>query len=591
MAIKDSRYLGLVDVPETQTIVSNFIYNYFVPDERTNRSGNARFHGIKNEKTQRLIDTRVLETKLPRAIEIFFDPVNCGSTNIDDLDNQPVLTDPLVRGKTDTEDTITTDRDCIYRFVDKSVRARLTDKARLLAGMLDAEASDVPGQIKSILDADENINTRELQEVLSPESTPGVEYVNDVGVVNEPDVYVLASNLKLDVLLDRRLLKASFGGDFTIENILKTENFEKASSDALSFLPTCRLDSSDDSFEPTLTSIRSARVESPSDIIKTTTVGYIVERSELSESGKFVGQTKYLLDGASSTSFLDTKIVYGSTYTYAIRTVALVEMVVDSDGSGDLDIGHHSVWSLLASRPSKQSIVEAIERRPPLEPDGVFYRYNYDDGGLIIRWQIPVGKQRDVKYFQIFRRKSIHDPFTCVAEIDYDDSVVPSTRREHVSPDRTFKFDAPTTQFLDPEFSRDSSFIYAVAAIDAHGLTSGYSAQSLVSFNRISNIIELKNISKSGAPKQYPNFYIDPDLDDNIFVDSLTQDAMFSSIKKQIKIYFNPDAAKFTSSDGRSGNIILTKNNENAVYKVHLLNTDRQKATTIELSIDNLGSA
>ena len=104
-------------------------------------------------------------------------------------------------------------------------------------------------------------------------------------------------------------------------------------------------------------------------------------------------------------------------------------------------------------------------------------------------------------------------------------------------------------------------------------------------------MIELKNISRSGAAKQYPNFFIDPDLDDNIFVDSLTQDAMLSSHKRKMKIYFDPDAAKFTSSDGRAGNIILTKNNEDAVYKLLLLNIDRQKSATFEIFIENLGQA
>ena len=92
------------------------------------------------------------------------------------------------------------------------------------------------------------------------------------------------------------------------------------------------------------------------------------------------------------------------------------------------------------------------------------------------------------------------------------------------------------------------------------------------------------------APKQYPNFFIDPDLDDNIFVDSLSQDVMLSSHKQKITVYFNPDATKFISSDGRSGDIVTTQNS-NSIYKLHLLNIDRQKSSIIELSIEDLGSA
>jgi len=591
MAILDSRYIGMIDIPEPQDLRSRFVYNFFVPDERTNRSGAARFQGVKKESTQRLIDTRVAQAHLPRYIEINFDEARSGDGNIEDLGNQPILTDPAVKGKTDNEDTLTTERDAIYRYTDRSVRARLTGKARLLSKLMTLENEDVLDQILEISKENEKIDVAQLQEVLSPESTPGVEYVNDVGKLNEPDVYVLASSLTLDMFLDRRLLRASLGGDYTKESLLKTVNTKKAKDDALKFLPTCSTDGQNDSFEPTFTLIKTEPVQWPSEKVNTMTIGYILERIEVNEAGELVGTSRFLIDGASSTSFIDTKIAYGSTYTYSVRTVSLIQRVIDSDGNDDLPPGFYNSWSLVSSRPSKMSIVEAIERVPPLEPDGVFYRYNYDGGGLVLRWQIPVGKQRDVKYFQIFRRKSIYDPFTCVAQIDFDDSTMVSTKREQVDPSNNFKFDSPTTSFIDSDFNRESSYIYAIAAIDAHGLTSGYSAQSLVSFDRIKNVINLKNISKPGAPKQYPNFFIDPDLDDNIFVDSLTQDAIFVSKKNKIKVYFDPDAATFSSVDGRTGEIISTKNNNAAVYKLHLINIDRQKSTTLEIAVDNLGSS
>ena len=85
MTILDTRYIGMVDIPESQEIRSKFTYNFFVPDERTNRSGTVRFQGLKNEKTQKLIDTRVLQAHLPRFVEINFDPVNCGDANIEDI--------------------------------------------------------------------------------------------------------------------------------------------------------------------------------------------------------------------------------------------------------------------------------------------------------------------------------------------------------------------------------------------------------------------------------------------------------------------------------------------------------------------------
>jgi hypothetical protein len=93
--------------------------------------------------------------------------------------------------------------------------------------------------------------------------------------------------------------------------------------------------------------------------------------------------------------------------------------------------------------------------------------------------------------------------------------------------------------------------MYAICAIDAHGLSSGLSAQTEVSFIKTRNIIDLKAISRSGAPKHYPNFFIDPDLDENVFVRTLTQDVMASSGKQSIKLYFDADCEKILGEEIR----------------------------------------
>ena len=218
---------------------------------------------------------------------------------------------------------------------------------------------------------------------------------------------------------------------------------------------------------------------------------------------------------------------------------------------------------------------------------------------------MPSGKQRDIKYFQVFRRKSINEPFTCIAEIDFNDAIKrwkgrdarQMFRAEKVRSDRVYTFEFPTTFFNDARFDRKSKFIYAVAAVDAHGLTSGYSAQTEVGFNRNRNRITLETISRPGAPKQYPNFYIDPSLDDNFAVDSLTSDAMMSSKKQSVTVYFDPDALS-ASVDGNEGSnyhknkktikIIKSKNKDNgAKYVLNILNVDRQLAANFTMDVIN----
>lgn len=585
----ESRYIGMVDIPETQNIESQFVYNFFVPDERTNATGNKSFHGIKNENTQKLIDTRVLEARLPRYIEIMFEPVNISEGNIGDLDNNSLLGDFDFKPFLNSEETITSVKDCSFRYSDSNVRSRLTFKAKMLLELSEADMNDISSQLETIQKLDKGINKEKLQEVLSPESTPGVEYVNDVGEISVPKIFDLASSLSLNSLLDRRVLATLLSGDYAKESIFKTEN-KKIAQDDITFLSKVGNDSSE-SFEPSFKTISVEDTIVDSDIVSRLTVGYLLNREEISESGKLVSKKQFVLDNKNFTSYLDTEIAYGNTYAYAVQTVVLMSMVVPCDGTeeGIYTPGFKKINALVASRDSKKTIVNAVERVPPLEPDGIFYRYSYDTVGLAIKWQIPVGKQKDVKYYQIFKRKSINEPFTCIAELDFDNSDIISTKRESVNKSNVFKFGSSITYYVDPFFKKESSFIYTVVAVDAHGLTSGYGVQTQVAFDKTRNTIKLKNISRAGAPKQYPNFYIDPDLDSNIFVDSLTQDAMFISHKKKMKIYFDPDAVQYTSKVGDSGIIIKTKI-EGGEYKLHLLNVDRQKSSTIKIEVENLGS-
>ena len=122
--------------------------------------------------------------------------------------------------------------------------------------------------------------------------------------------------------------------------------------------------------------------------------------------------------------------------------------------------------------------------------------------------------------------------------------------------------------------------------MDAHGLTSGYSAQSRVGFDRRKNKLTLSNVSRSGAPKQYPNFFIDPKLDDNVYTNSLTQDAMMTSNRLRAKMYFDPDVPGY-ASEGLGLTALVSTDQLGGFYKLLLINTDRQKSSDAEITIED----
>ena len=55
----------------------------------------------------------------------------------------------------------------------------------------------------------------------------------------------------------------------------------------------------------------------------------------------------------------------------------------------------------------------------------------------------------------------------------------------------------------------------------------------------------------------------------------------------KMDVYFTPDAKIIETSAGKKSNIISTDNDQGK-YKVHALNLDLQKSTTVELKVDDL---
>lgn len=322
-------------------------------------------------------------------------------------------------------------------------------------------------------------------------------------------------------------------------------------------------------------------------------VGFILQRysSSSTEAGSSLDK-EFIINTPFAGTYIDTSVRYGVQYTYTLRYIFQVRFGVPEINSFEKTLEHKLFLTSEASDPVSVSIKD-IE--PPDEPAAVFYTFNYKNKqGLRLVWQYPVTRQRDVKYYQIFRRKNMQDPFTCIAEIDFDDSFVKTARSEKVRADKVIKKTGPISFFEDIDFKVNSSYIYAVAAVDAHGLTSGYSSQTRVSYNKNTNSLVLKSVSPAGAPKQYPNFYMDPDEDPNTFINTITQDVIRTSGFKKMTVYFDPDAMTVKSNriPEVSPNVFPVENgNSNkssipkGVFKMTLLDVDRQKSKTLELSI------
>jgi hypothetical protein len=160
--------------------------------------------------------------------------------------------------------------------------------------------------------------------------------------------------------------------------------------------------------------------------------------------------------------------------------------------------------------------------------------------------------------------------------IDFDDSVIRSQFPETIDPSLVSKFQSSVNYYIDPEFNKDSDYIYTMCSVDAHGQSSNYGMQFRVRFDKRKNKLIKELISPSGASKQYPNTYLNAEL---------TLDSVKSSGATKMRIYFDPEYLVVKNSDDNDVHFLRTS--PAGLYQIQLINVDRQKQSDISISIND----
>jgi hypothetical protein len=151
-------------------------------------------------------------------------------------------------------------------------------------------------------------------------------------------------------------------------------------------------------------------------------------------------------------------------------------------------------------------------------------------------------------------------------------------RYESIEPTNTKPVDTPVLSFVDANFKKESTAIYAVACVDARGLVSNYSAQIEASFDKIRNRLSTKHVSPGNAPRPYPNVFLRGDL----FLDSIV-----TKNKRRIKAYFDPEYLKLVDRFGNDMKLFGTVD-DGTSYKISVIDTDRAADLVIDMSITDL---
>lgn len=579
----------VVDVPEVQGFEAEFKYNFFEKDERENDSGQTAPEFVRTRPAEGF-DTDFIESKTfnratSRYVSFTWHPVNGRNTsalkgNISIKDNLSKVheeQDFLARHFASV-DFNETHRDGLVKNL---VRTQLK-----LQGIMDPERPTSPMELVKKLKNGSNqaMDPNLLAEAMSEDD--GVIYIDKKNkkAIKTETLLKNISDVKNSVILNKKVigdvLKSTQG---TGHNIFHDEvsGLHKKADDMQKkqqrSMPSSVLSADDYDFE-VVEFIDYKPVDPATARPRRQFVGYIIDKYEVADDGSETPMDSIVVENTIISSTIDVQVKYGGRYRYAIKSVVLIESLAeDVSGEGGQFV---LLQYMVASKPSHEINLHCVEDTPPSHPADFDLKYFPGKDNMYLYWSFPFGNpQRDIKHFQVFRRTSLYEPFELLKSYDFNDSTIKAIDNYGEFPDPLLveEVDSPRMNFIDPEFRKDKYYIYTVATVDAHGLTSNYGTQIGVYFNSSKNKLMKKLVSVAGAPKAYPNLTVEQDL----FIDT-----MKTSQSKRLRVVFTPEYLKLIDSE--QNDLGLLKTRERDYYKINMINLDLQEQQNIEIKIKDL---
>ena len=561
----------IFDVPEPQDISGKFYYNYFLPDESVTTDTYAnreifRRHG----------------DKFARHVELQFTPLSAV------VPDQPVLTEIELSSRQKQKllrrnlNKITKETDFLspgttaIKLQDSSISQRLMAdiEATLLQKKIDSSqlspmetmltyASETSDNIdgEAML---ESVNLDDSNEYITIDPASGETFeVQKAGDVNKLTFNMaMSSRFSADIAKNSMMTPLSPAVNTFEGAIAQLEDVQEQARN--SGAGPRKIKASD--FIRTFDPIQWEKIGIDDVFLGGNTVmGYHIRKYDTDHPGDV---DDFYITNTEARNYLDRRIMYGKTYNYSIAVVYLIRIFsYTRTGVISADI-------LVESRESPSINITCRETQPPNAPDGLEF-YMMQNQQLVIEWDFPVNPTGDVKRFQVFRRKSIHVPFQLVAELDFDDSELKQLRYENIPLWAQKKLDIPKTSVCDYMFDVDAKYIYAVCAIDAHDLSSGYSEQFMVHFDKFTGKLVTELISEKNAPKPYPNF---------LLRSQLTEDTMRDSNHSSLTCYFDPEYLRVF--DGKRNELDFLQVSKSEVsYKIQLIQLNFQQSVVADINV------
>lgn len=574
-----SKNTAILDVPEVQGLTAEFQYFYWTADEYENGLGSSK--AALQQLPSETFDASFvsLTRRLPRLIKLNWRPVTL-NRSVSQPQNPIKIRDFL--SKLHSEETFTSNDFTTFHYQDTGADLRLKFFVDRFAALLpNLEIVNSADEVISLINSQtsDQVTAQFLAEIISNLSRQGVEFRDRTQA--ETSVLNRMKNVALNTRLNNRFLvpiaktvKEDSVGVFADElsSDTFTNKIETIQNAAISNANSNLLSPLDYEFE-VLSYVGYRPVDTNGYEPSVESLGYLLEKREIRSDGTQEQHPPVIIENPFVSTTYDGQVRYNSVYYYRIRGICLVEVrAVDEVTKQNLLVSF-----LVGSKFSPEKKVVTVENVPPPPPADFNVAWDYGERALRCTWNLPSNPQQDIKYIQLFRRKSIADPYQLIKMWDFNNTQTRVTLSEYPLPELVERVPEFVGIYLDREFGKDSNYIYAVAAIDAHGLCSNYSLQLQVGFDRFENRLIKKLVSVSGAPKQYPNAYLNADT----FVDTIKD-----SGHTNIRVVFNPDYLNLVNGTGADLKLLKTSR-VNGKYKLQLINVDLQAQQNIDITLQD----
>lgn len=592
-----------VNVPEISEVESNFVYNFFTANERETINNENEILDVSVSRDDEIF-FQLNNDRKPRYVTLSFKPPK-KNKRIQDLRNSRIVSENidkiLIEGGVSNEDFVS------FEIVDSQKEKHLysiLDGSLFLTQTANSKDSPQDGYRKLLEAQDDGKLTGEEKKLIAS-ALRGIQSsgyrvartdVSDADAENADDLTarqnfaIQANKLVFDQIVDSAI---------RIPDTLFQDEFAAVKDEAIrASRYAIRKNTSNKEAESTYTtranvisavpiSSRIGNMSNPESnkvfqeypIIKH--AGYLINKLEVLENDTYENRGQLVTDNPDGLYIIDENVRYGGVYAYEIRSIYYVKMIAEERNEDDPSLDDLSIVEVLISSEGKMTGVQCVEHTPPPPPENIRISFDYETRKPRISWQFPVNPQRDIKRFQIFKRATLRQPFTLIAEFDFDNSTIRSSIAEIANRENIFRFDHPKISHIDNSWSEGEKPIYAVACVDAHGFSSNYSSQMRFVYNKRLNKVKNELVSFPNAPKPYPNMLVNQDS---------FEDAMKVSGYDRMRVYLDPEYYKVTKYINRrqtqEKDLDFLRIDQNKdTYQIHMINIDNHKDNILNIRI------